>query len=238
MLDHLRRAYEAQVFAPKWWSLFFNAFYFSRRGMFRGISKHASQLKGRMLDFGCGAKPYRKLFAVDDYVGMDIAVSGHDDKLKHADVYYDGKTFPFPDQYFDSALTSEVLEHVFNIDEILAELRRVLKPGAPVLITIPFAWDQHEVPYDFARYTEWGLRHLLERHGFAVVVQEKSATYIETLAQMAVAYIYKHMPDNALTKLVRLPFVATLFLFAALASKILPDNGNYYLNQIVLARAV
>ena len=231
----IRQAYSDQVFAPRWWSIFFNAFYFSRRGLHRGISKYAPQLTGAMLDFGCGIKPYRGLFNVDRYVGVDIAVSGHDNALKHADAYYDGKTIPFPDAHFDSMLCSEVLEHVFNIDEILGELRRVVKPRGLALITIPFAWDQHEVPYDFARYTEWGIRHLLERHGFRIVAHEKSATYIETVSQLIVAYFYKHMPDNALTKLIRFAIIAPVFLSAALMNKLLPDNGNYYLNHIILA---
>ena len=230
------QAYNNQVFAPRWWSIFCNAFYFSRRGLHRGVKRHASKLSGTMLDFGCGIKPYRKLFTVEQYVGVDIAESGHDDTLKHADAYYDGKTIPFPDGHFDSVLCSEVLEHVFNIDQILGELHRVTKPGATMLLTIPFAWDQHEVPYDFGRYTEWGIRYLLEQHGFEVVTHEKSATYIETVSQLFVAYFYKHMPDNMATKLLRLAIIAPVFLLSTLASKLLPDNGHYYLNHIILAQ--
>jgi ubiquinone/menaquinone biosynthesis C-methylase UbiE len=57
---------------------------------------------------------------------------------------------PFENERFDSILSTEVLEHVFNIDELLQEFNRVLKKGNN---NNPFTWEEHEMPYDFARYT-------------------------------------------------------------------------------------
>jgi SAM-dependent methyltransferase len=236
ILQTIRAAYEDQVFRPRWWSVFCNAFYLSRRGIFEGILRHAPKLSGRLMDFGCGSKPYRDLFRVDEYVGVDIQVSGHASVDKHADVFYDGKTLPFSDRCFDSMLASEVLEHVFNLDAILAEMYRVLKPGGVLLITIPFAWDQHEVPYDFARYTEWGIKCLLERHGFAVETQEKTSTHIETVAQLIVSYFYKYLPDNAVFKAFRVFSIAPVFLVGLLLSRILPKGNGFFLNQVIVAR--
>ena len=67
---------------------------------------------------------------------------------KHADRSYDGKTFPFSDGEFDAVLTSEVLEHVFNPDEFLSEINRVLRDDGVLLLTVPFVWDEHEQPFD------------------------------------------------------------------------------------------
>lgn len=236
IVPRLREAYEEQVFRPKWWSVFCNAFYLSRRGIFEGIRRHAPRLSGRMMDFGCGSKPYRDLFHVQEYVGVDIEVSGHASAHKRADVFYDGQTLPFSDGCFDSILASEVLEHVFNLDMILAEMARVIRPGGIALITIPFAWDQHEVPYDFARYTEWGIKHLLERHGFSVEVQEKTSTHIETVAQLIVSYFYKYLPDNAVFKAVRLLSIAPVFITGLLLSRLLPKGNGFFLNQVIVAR--
>jgi SAM-dependent methyltransferase len=66
-----------------------------------------------------------------------------------------------------------VLEHVFNPDDFLNEVNRVLKPSGKLLLTVPFVWDEHEQPYDYARYSSFGLRSLLEKHGFSIVKHEK-----------------------------------------------------------------
>ena len=60
---------------------------------------------------------------------------------------------------------SQVLEHVQNAEHAMAEIARVLRPGGRALITVPFLYPTHEMPYDFWRYTHLGLRSLVERHG-------------------------------------------------------------------------
>ncbi|HNP98786.1 MAG TPA: class I SAM-dependent methyltransferase, partial [Bacteroidia bacterium] len=162
LLDLLKR----QSFQPFFWSILINPFFFIRRGLCHGIRKNQKYLTGHMLDFGCGRKPYKNLFSVDRYTGVDIEVSGHSHELSEVDVYYDGKVLPFPDNTFDSFFCSEVVEHIFNLDSILAEIKRVLKPGAKGLLTVPFAWPEHEVPYDFGRYTSFALPLILKKHGF------------------------------------------------------------------------
>lgn len=189
-----------------------------------------------MLDFGCGSKPYRELFDVVTYIGTDIAVSGHDHSNEDIDVYYDGKTLPFGENEFDSIFSSEVFEHVFNLDEILEELRRVLKPGGKMLITLPFVWDEHEIPYDFARYTSFGITHILQQKGFHVLEQRKTTHYVETVFQMWAAYVSQHIiPKNkivriALTPLFVMPINALGFVFGAL----LPKNQNFYHNNVLV----
>ena len=98
------------------------------------------------MDFGCGTKPYRTFFQVEEYVGVDFENPGHPHDNEQIDIFYDGKNIPLPDGYFDSVLSSEVFEHVFNIDEVLAEINRVMKSDGKLLITCPFAWNEHEVP--------------------------------------------------------------------------------------------
>ena len=234
--ERIVRAYQDQVFRPRWWSIFCNAFYLIRRGLNETVTRHAHLLSGAMLDLGCGNKPYRNVISVREYVGMDVLISGHAQDEKCPDVYYNGSKFPFRDSSFDSALCSEVLEHVFEIDAVLSELGRVLRPGASLMITVPFCWDQHEIPYDFGRYTEWGIRHLLERHGFRIEVQEKTSTHVEALTQLFAAYIYKAFPAGKVGKIVRAPVISAIFMVGMCASKVLPDSGQLYLNQVIVAR--
>src|SRR5437764_602685 len=146
-----------------------NPFYFARKGLFDAVGKLAPNVRGKVLDVGCGSKPYRELFTVDSYIGLDTARSGHDHSHSQVDVEYDGEVFPFADAEFDSVVCFQVLEHVFHPEQFLGEIRRVLRPGGKLLLTVPFVWDEHEQPYDFARYSSFGLRHLLEAGSFELL---------------------------------------------------------------------
>ena len=106
---------------------------------------------------GCGSKPYENLFVhADKYIGCDVEVSGHNHSDSKIDYFFDGKKLPFSDGTFDAVVSFEVFEHVFNLPEILTEINRVTKEKGTLLISIPFAYGEHEIPYDFARYTSFG----------------------------------------------------------------------------------
>jgi len=239
MKAKLLDVYQRESFFPGLLGLFINPFYFARKGLAKHIAKLAPAIKGRTLDVGCGSKPYETLYASTEYVGLEYDTP---ENLagKKADFFYDGQHFPFVDGEFDSVVANEVFEHVFNPDEFLNEIHRVLKPGGKVLLTIPFVWDEHEQPHDFARYSSFGIRSLLERHGFEVVEQHKSADDVRVVFQMINNYIYKKTVTNngwvniALTVVLIAPFniVGELFGF------ILPRNPDLYLDNIVLARRV
>ena len=190
-------------------------------------------LRGRLLDVGCGSKPYLKYFKVSEYVGLEI-----EGRNKLAEKHYNGKDFPFGDGEFDSVLVSQVLEHVFNPQEFLAEVNRALKGGGLLLLTVPFIWDEHEQPFDCARYTTFGLRHLLEKQGFEIVDFKKSMADIRVIFQMVNSYIYKktHTDNTALNLLFTLVVIAPVNLLGEFSACILPGNDDLYLDNIVLAR--
>jgi SAM-dependent methyltransferase len=238
MLFKLKEFYKKEKFHPSFVSIFINPSYIIRKGLFRGVSSNAKYMKGIMLDFGCGCKPYKNLLNVQEYIGLDIKESGHDHTKERINVFYDGKKIPFGDNHFDAVFSSEVFEHIFNLDEILNELHRVMKPGANILITVPFVWDEHEIPYDFARYTSYGIKYLLESKGFQIIKIEKTTNYMETIFQMWNTYISQYvLPSTPCLKIILNPlFIAPTTMLGILLSKILPDNRNLYHNNIVVAK--
>lgn len=218
----------------------FHPYYFIRKGLLQKIYEHGSVLHGKLLDFGCGSKPYKSLVKVEQYTGVDYVNEGHPHDNEQIDIFYDGKTIPVENDSFDSVLSSEVFEHVFNLEEVLGELHRVLKKGGVILITCPFVWKEHEVPNDFARYTHFALKHLFEKNGFKVRTMDKSGNFIEVLFQLRVLYFY----DNWWPKCKKIPLVNLLFkclfialpnAWGALLSKWLPSNKQLYFNNIVVA---
>ena len=233
----LTKLKENLEFDPPWWSIFFHTSYFARLGLIREIKIFAPQLKGKLLDFGCGAKPYRKLFSTKEYIGVDIQKSGHNHVSSKIDVFYDGNNIPFKNSFFDSVFASEVFEHIPNLSNILSELNRVLKIGGKLLVTVPFAIHEHETPYDFTRYTSFGIKDILEKNGFRVLHIKKTNNYVESIFQLIVWYntsifLSKH---KILTLLQIILFVTPFNITGTILSNILPNKRGYYNNLVVLA---
>lgn len=237
MITSLNRINRKEQFQPGFISVFINANYFIKRGIYKGICRHAFKLHGKLLDFGCGNKPYRDLFKVDEYIGMDIENEAHDHRNESIDIYYDGKKIPFATETFDSVFSAEVFEHVFNLEEMISEINRVMKKGGLLLVTLPFVWQEHEKPNDFARYSSFGIRHLLEKNNFIVETHERSTTFTETVTQLRIAYIYSTFFKNRISRLFIAPFfIFPLNLWGIICSKLFPGNPDLYLNHIIVAR--
>lgn len=236
MIKRIMTICRHQMFFPGLLGIFVNPFYFARSGLRDAMAEFAPMLSGRLLDVGCGTKPYRSLFTVDAYIGLDIDSEG---PLKRgiADHHYDGKSFPFADVSFDSILCSQVLEHVFNPDEFLGEIVRVLKPGGKLLLTVPFVWDEHEQPYDYARYSSFGLSALLEKQCLKVLQHKKLGADASILFQLANAYLFKitqglPRPIKLLLTVSVMAFINVSGLFAR---GLLPNNPDLFLDNVVLA---
>jgi SAM-dependent methyltransferase len=236
MSVNLRRQFAARQFKPGIVGVFVNPFFLARRGLWREIEAASPMLTGDLLDVGCGTKPYPSLFTVRSYTGLEIdtPIARQRDV---AEAYYDGKSFPFDDASFDAVLCNQVLEHVFKPDDFLSEISRVLRPQGRLLLTVPFVWDEHEQPYDYARYSSFGLRALLERNGFHIVRQRKILADASLLFQMANAYLFKVTGARSiLAKLVLRVFLfAPVSMLGLLASALLPRNEDFFLDQLVVA---
>ena len=228
-------------FIIKWHSIFYQPAYFIRKGLYESVKSLAPLLKGQVLDFGCGAKPYKELFTnATSYIGLDIEVSGHDHANEQVDVYYDGKVIPFDNGSFDNVFATEVFEHIFNIDEVLPEIKRVLKTGGQLLITCPFVCPEHEKPYDYARYTSFGIRHLLEKHGFRIKEQIKTGNYIEATAQVQMYFLNYMLPKKpvVLHRILHQFFILPIILSTSLLNIVLPKRikrDDFYHSNVVLA---
>lgn len=228
----------SQAFNPKPWGILVNPFFTTRRLLYSEIKSLAKMMQGgTLLDIGCGSAPYRALFDVEYYWGVDIIKFGDCINVR-CDVSYDGQKLPFRDSSVDFAVMSEVLEHVFEPHHLLSEIYRVLKPNGMLLVTVPFVWDEHEQPYDFGRYTSYGIKYILENNRFIVDIHRKNGCYINTLTQMISSYIYTlfNRFRFPLPALAHIFLCAPILLCGEILSKVLPENRNLYLDNVVMAR--
>ncbi|MFN5335209.1 MAG: class I SAM-dependent methyltransferase [Bacteroidota bacterium] len=217
----------------------FHPYYIIRSNLFRSIKKYIHYLYGNVLDFGCGSKPYRNLVVCESYTGVDFENEGHPHDNEMIDVFYDGKSLPFKSEHFDSILCTEVFEHIFDLSETVRELNRVLKKGGNILITCPFVWKEHELPYDAARYTLFAIEHLMVKHGFRKVEVNKSGSFYETIIQLKILLYYdKFYPFVKKTTLLRIPYKIFFILIPNLCSvlfkKFFRKDVQLYLNNVAV----
>ena len=129
------------------------------RELYADLARVLPGFEGRVLDCGCGGKPYARWLGprVTEHVGIDLAEGPGVDH-----VIEPGGAWPFEDASFDAVLCTQVLEHVADLEHFLGELRRVLRPGGRLVLTVPFVYDEHGRPHDYRRLSLPGVRALFE----------------------------------------------------------------------------
>jgi SAM-dependent methyltransferase len=137
----------------------------------------------RVLDLGAGDAPYRELFDHAEYLTSDWANSPHPGG-READIIGPADSLPVRDREFALVLCTQVLEHVPEPALVLSECFRVLEPGGFLALTAPLLWELHEEPYDYYRFTEHGLRHLLTSAGFSAVEVSPRGRAPSAIAQL------------------------------------------------------
>ena len=152
--------------------------------IFRFLVLPLNACKGRVLDVGAGEAPWRDLMPLGvDYVGVDADLSGEFGMRRQSNIiYYDGKKLPYEDCSFDYVLCTEVLEHVPDPFAFLTDLQRVLRQGGTLILTVPWSARLHHLPYDYGRFTRFGLAALLNATRFTSVTIEERGSDIAVVA--------------------------------------------------------
>ena len=137
------------------------------RSLFADLKKASVHAHGRLLDIGCGNKPYEKMFIgkISEHIGCDV-VQSSDNRV---DFICPATKLPFDDGSFDTVLSTQVIEHVADHRAMLSEAYRVLRGNGVLILSGPMYWPLHEEPYDFFRFTEHGFRFLLDGIGFVQI---------------------------------------------------------------------
>lgn len=128
------------------------------------------EARGLLLDIGA-ADRWIARFLPDgtEYVALDYPVTGDKFYGTTPDVFADACHLPLGDACADNVVCLEVLEHVPDPAAAVMEIARVLKPGGRAWLSMPFMYPVHNEPFDFQRYTEFGLRRDLGRANLEVV---------------------------------------------------------------------
>jgi 2-polyprenyl-3-methyl-5-hydroxy-6-metoxy-1,4-benzoquinol methylase len=141
------------------------------------VSQRFEEIKGSVIDLGCGLRPFELdiLNYADTYTGVDWINSLHDSK---ADIIADlNQPLVIDSQSFDSVVSFEVLEHLCEPQMMLKEANRILKKDGVLILSMPFQWWVHEEPWDYQRFTRYGLEYQLKKAGFTDIVIEETTGF-------------------------------------------------------------
>lgn len=153
-------------------------------------------------DIGCGKKPFQQ--AVEEraqkYIGVDVPDGFYDPA--HIDLVGSAYDVPAPDGSADVVLSCQVLEHLYEPDKALHETNRLLKRDGLFIISFPFLYPMHAMPYDYFRYTDYLFEKKVEECGFKVLNKQCIAGFWYCMGEFIELYIQEF--DRGFLKKTRL----------------------------------
>ena len=196
----------------------------------------AARGRVRVLDVGCGVKPYFPWFepAASEYVGVDVVEN------PAADVIGPVEALPLPDGGFDLVLCNQVLEHCDDPAQAVRELRRVAAPGGRVLASTHGVQVYHPSPNDLWRWTHAGLERLFRDNGEWAAVRVRPGSGTAACLAMLIGHYIELLCGRARARRAAAPLVAALNTGAeALDARVPllrePQPGTLFANFHVVA---
>jgi SAM-dependent methyltransferase len=141
--------------------------------------------KYNILDYGCGARPYEYLFS--GYVNKYLAVDVGNNPKAYINIE-PGETLPVNDGDCDFVLSSQVLEHVQDVDKYMKECYRVLNKDGYLLLSTHGTWQFHASPHDYNRWTIMGLKELMKKYNFEVVTVKPILGQLALTSQLRLSF--------------------------------------------------
>lgn len=185
--------------------------YIARKSILNSINLVIPEFSGTVLDVGCGYMPYKPIIQssktkVEKYIGLDL----EENIYQKPDLTWDGTRIPLDDGSIDCVTATEVFEHCPEIEIILKEILRVLKPGGLLFFTTPFLWPLHTVPHDEYRYTPFALQRHFESAGFEHIQLKALGGWDAALGQMLGLWVRRRFKSPETPKFLRVLLSITL----------------------------
>ncbi|HEY9245418.1 MAG TPA: class I SAM-dependent methyltransferase [Candidatus Methanoperedens sp.] len=177
----------------------FNQYKIIRQLILDSLNESRIYAKGRMVDVGCGTKPYANVFSdiVDEHIGIDYpsCISANKEN-KNVEAYSILPYLPFKNETFDTVLATEVMEHVAEPSLAFRDMNRILRKNGMLILTTPQSWGLHETPHDYYRYTRYGLKHLAEKNSFEVVYIKSLGGFFSLIGQRLSSLVFYSIAIN------------------------------------------
>jgi SAM-dependent methyltransferase len=202
------------LFSDHFGRTIFHPQFFAKKFAWQAVELAQKESKGVLLDIGCGRMPYRNVLLpkVKKYIGLDHPETAklYNGEVK-PDIYADATKIPLKDKSIDTVLMLMVLEHLDNPQKALKEIKRILKPGGRFIFSTVQMYPIHDAPFDYFRYTRFGLKNLLESCGFTVVQSISQGSFWEFWGLSLNVYLFQTI--LLLTKKKATIIIAFLLIF-------------------------
>lgn len=174
------------------------------------LVEYSKYYKGTLVDLGCGTAPYKDFFLqyASKYIGVDWTNTLHNSK---ADVISNlNEKVEISDNCADTIVSLSVMEHLCEPQIFLNESYRILKNDGVMILQVPWMWWIHEAPYDYFRYTPYGLKYMFEKAGYKDIhIQPMTGFFTMWFLKMnyfSLKWIKGSKLRKTLTKAILLPF--------------------------------
>lgn len=188
--------------------------------VYKFISSASRKIKpgSYVLDAGAGECTFKDLFVNMKYVSIDFKKGDPSCRYRYINIVGDLLRLPFLDGTFDAVLCTQVLEHLAEPKVFLLEIRRILKDKGVLYLTAPQQAGQHQKPYDYFRYTSFGLEYLFRTAGFKDIEIVPLGGFFKHLA-----VAFQHMPtvifsrqNDPLVHILLLPLKAVVYFLCCI----------------------
>lgn len=152
----------------------------SRQGLYEFLNAQFQQIKSEsnVLTIGSGGEVNKLL---ESYAkSKSFSVKSFDiDPERNPDVLGDLCIYDFGHQKYDIVIIAEVLEHLYAPQLGIDNIFKILNSGGKLILTTPFILPLHDRPYDYFRFTKYGLAYLL-RNFEKIEIRERNS-YFEAI---------------------------------------------------------
>ena len=200
--------------------------YLNWRELKKSINKTAHYLHGTCIDIGSGNSPYKSYVIphVTRYIAIDKTLTHQhmfqDSKVEYMDA--DVMALPFEDNSIDSVLLTQVLEHLDTPYKALDEIYRVMKPNAILILSVPFIYQAHATPFDYFRYSEYGLKKIAKDYNFKTVEFHYQGYFGTAIISMLNGFIWSLLSRYKLLRnTLLLPVILIIFTINNLIGRLL-----------------
>ena len=157
--------------------------WFAHKQQTHSIKAIKTFLLGTVLDIGCADRYLEKILSENCvYIGLDYLKTTSEMYHTTPTLYGDAHFLPIQSSSVDSVALLDVLEHVNGPEKCMSEVQRVLKTGGKLCLQVPFIYPVHDAPFDFHRWSYYGLEQLLKKHGFHIESSYSQGKISETFS--------------------------------------------------------
>lgn len=208
------------------------------RDLYADLRAALPTLSGRVLDVGCGDKPYREWLGpgATHVVGVDRSGAGSPDVAADLD-----EGLPLRTGAFDAAMCIQVVEFLAEPRRLVEELHRCIRPGGTLVLAGPFLFSEHGMApgTDLRRFSAAGFEALVSPW-FDVTEVRREGALGTAVGQLVLNFVALSM--GARRGFARAPWAALLVVLTPVVNVVarlvdaVDRTGRFYMNVLVVAR--